>query len=71
MSLSISEVEGQGVGNKGDKDIQIRFSGEDIKFVATEYSIAIYINEDEADKISFQLSSLLQDREIRKKNLDK
>ena len=69
MSLTISEVEGQGVGAKHDKDIQLRFSGEDIKFVATEYSISIYINDDEADKISFQLSSLLQDREIRNKEL--
>ncbi len=68
MKLNVDSLD-IGVGQSNDKNIQIRFSGEDIKFIATEYSLSIFIDEDLADKLSFQISSLLQD--IERKTLTK
>ena len=54
---------------ENDKPIVIRFrndSADDLTYVASNGSISIYIDEDNADKIAFQLSSILQDRERRK-----
>mgnify|MGYP001564363646 CR=1 FL=1 len=65
--LIVDAIEGKGVGQNNDKNIQIRISGEDIKFIATEYSVSIFLNEDEADKIAFHLSTILQDRDYSKK----
>lgn len=61
MKLRVDEIE-----NEPDKNICIRLSGEDISFTATNYSVSVYIDEDCADKIAFQLQSILQDREQRK-----
>lgn len=61
MKIQIDEVEGE-----KDKNIAIRLSGEDIKFLASEYSCSIYVDEDMADSICFHLGSILQDRERRK-----
>ena len=69
MKLSVDDLE-EGVGIERDKTIQIRLSGEDIKFVATEYSMSFFIDEDCADRIAFQLQTILQDRYYRK-NPDK
>ncbi len=68
MKLNVDSLD-IGVGQSNDKNIQIRFSGEDIKFIGTEYSLSIFIDEDLADKLSFQISSLLQD--IERKTLTK
>ena len=66
--ITVDEVEGGGIGINRDKDIQIRLSGENIKFLATEYSISIFVSEDEGDKLAFHINSLLQERN-RKKDL--
>ncbi len=52
-------------------NICIRVSGLDLKFQASNYSLSLFIDEDEADKIAFQLNAILQDRDITKKELDK
>ena len=54
-----------------ENNIVIRLSGNDISFQATAYGISIYINEDLADKISFHLQSILQDRHNRRNLLTK
>ena len=64
--LIVDAIEGKGVGLNNDKKIQIRLSGDDIKFIATEYSLSIFIDEDLADKLAFQIQSLLQEIEIKK-----
>ena len=69
MKLLVTEIE-EGVGQKKDKTIQIRLSGDDIKFVATEYSISLFVDEDLADKISFHLQNILQDRDYRRNPKD-
>lgn len=51
-----------------DKNIAIRLSGEDLAFQASTYSLSLYIDENLADKISFQLQTILQDRERTKKD---
>ncbi len=61
MKIQIDEVEGE-----KDKNIAIRLSGGDIKFLASEYSCSIYIDEDIADSLVFHLGTILQDRERRK-----
>ncbi len=66
MKITIDQIEEKGVGENNDKNIQIRISGEDIKFIATEYSLSVFIDEDEADKLSFQIGSVLQEIERRK-----
>lgn len=63
MKLLVDEVEG--VGITGDKNICVRLSGEDIKFVATEYSISLFVDEDIADKIAFQINAIIEDRSRR------
>ncbi len=60
-SYSVEEVEGE-----PNKNIAIRLAGEDISFQASGWSVSIYISEDIADKIAFQIQSILQDRERRK-----
>lgn len=65
MKIIVDEVDFE-----NDKNICIRFSGEDIKFIVTEYSVAVYINNEIADSLQFHLGSILQDRE-RKISLDK
>ncbi len=62
MKLIIDEVEGE-----KDKNILIRLSGEDIKFLVSEYSCSVYINEDMADSLVFHLGTILQDRERQRK----
>jgi hypothetical protein len=49
-----------------DDRIKIDISGLDLQFQASKYRITIFIDEDEADKIAFQLQSILQDIERRK-----
>ncbi len=53
------------------ENICIKVSGLDLKFQASNYSLSLFIDEDEADKIAFQLNAILQDRDIKKKTLDK
>ena len=65
MQISVDLLE-HGVGLKRNQNIQIRLSGDDIKFIATEYSLSIFIDEDLADKLAFQIQSLLQEIEIKK-----
>ena len=65
MHLKIEDLE-IGVGEKKDKNIQIKISGGDIKFVATEYSVSLFLDEEIADKLAIQLSFLLEDRRRRK-----
>lgn len=60
MKVEVEEVE-------KENTIALRISGFDIKFLANPYSISVYFNEDIADKIAFQIGSVLQDRERRKK----
>jgi len=50
---------------ESDKNIAIRISGEDLSFVATQYSVDVYINEKVADSIAFHIQSIIQDRSIR------
>ena len=65
MKLKVDEVEGE-----KDKNIAIRVSGEDIKFIASEYSCSVYIDEKNAESLAFHIQSIIQDRDIRsKKNL--
>ena len=66
MKITVDEVEGKGVGENNDKNIQIRISGEDIKFIATEYSLSIFIDEKEGDKLAFEINCILQEIERKK-----
>ena len=66
MKLSVEEVPLSDINDLEDENIVIRFSGEDISFQASNHSLSIYINEDMADKISFNLSTILQDRYYRR-----
>ena len=50
-----------------EKHIYICLTGEDLGFMAHPYSLAFWLNEDEADKLAFHLQSVLQDREQKKK----
>ena len=61
MKYSVDEV----IGDK-DKNIAIRLSGEDIVFQASNYSLSVYLDKETADKIAFQIQSLLQDMDYRK-----
>ena len=63
MKFNVDLLE-HGVGFKQNQNIQIRLSGEDIKFIATEYSLSVFIDKDTAGKIAFQINSLLQDAEV-------
>lgn len=69
MKLIVDDLE-KGVGINNNQDIQIRLSGDDIKFVVTEYSVSLFIDEDCADSLQFHLSTILQNRE-RKKEIKK
>lgn len=62
MNIKVEEVE-----KEKENNIVLRISGFDIQFFANPYGVSIYFNEDIADKIAFQISSLLQDIERRKK----
>jgi hypothetical protein len=66
MKLIVDDLE-KGVGINNNQDIQIRLSGDDIKFVVTEYSVAIFIDEKTADSIAFHIQSIIQDRARQKK----
>ena len=66
MKLSVDEVPLSDINDLAENNIAIRLSGEDIVFQASGYAVTIYINEDLADKISFQLSTMLQDRSYRR-----
>ena len=70
MKLSVEEVPLSDINDLEDENIVIRFRGEDISFQASNYSLSIYINEDMADKISFNLSTILQDRYHRRNPKD-
>ena len=70
MKLSVDEVSLSNINDIEEKNIAIRLRGEDISFQASGYAVTIYINEDMADKISFNLSTILQDRYYRR-NPDK
>ncbi|MCK9370575.1 hypothetical protein M0R04_11755 [Candidatus Dojkabacteria bacterium] len=61
MKSSVDEVP-----YEKDKNIAIRFAGEDISFQASSWSVSVYINEEVADSLIFHLSTILQDRERRK-----
>ena len=50
-----------------EDNICIRIVGTDVKFQSSNYGISIFIDEEEADKIAFQLNSILQDRERKEK----
>ena len=63
MKFNVDLLE-HGVGFKQNQNIQIRVSGEDTKFIATEYSLSVFIDQDTASKIAFQINSLLQDKEV-------
>ena len=63
MKFNVDLLE-HGVGLKQNQNIQIRLSGEDIKFIATEYSLSMFIDEDTAGNIASQINSLLQDVEV-------
>ncbi len=60
MKFNVDLLE-HGAGLKGNQKIQIRLSGEDIKFIATEYSLSVFIDEEIAGKIASQINSLLQE----------
>ena len=66
MKLSVDEVSLSNINDIEEKNIAIRLRGEDISFQASGYAVTIYINEDMADKISFNLSTILQDRYYRR-----
>ena len=66
MKLSIDEVLPSDINNLKDKNIAIRLSGEDISFQANEYSVSVYITEEQADKISYKLQEILKDRHYRR-----
>ncbi len=66
MKITVDEVEGKGVGENNDKNIQLRLSGEDIKFFATEYSVNFFLDEKTADELSFKIGSVLQEIERKK-----
>jgi len=53
--VKIEEVE--------QKDIVMRFDGNDARFMASEGKVSIYITESMADSIAFHLNTILQDRE--------
>jgi len=53
------------VPNESYKNIVIRLKGSDISFVATGESISIYLDEDIADKIAFQINAIIEDRSRR------
>lgn len=57
MKYSVDEVK-----NEPDKNIVIKLKGEDISFIATSYSVSIYIDEKTADSIAFHLQAILEDR---------
>lgn len=59
-TYSVEEVEGE-----ADKNIVIRLRGDDITFNATGYSLYVYLNEDIADKIAFQINAIIEDRSRR------
>ena len=65
MKIKLNLLE-HGVGLKGNQKIQIILSGDDIKFVATEYSLSVFIDEGIAGKIASQINSLLQEMEVSK-----
>ena len=66
MKLSIDEVLFSDINDLADKNIAIRLSGEDISFQANEYSVSVYITEEQADKISYKLQEILKDRHYRR-----
>ena len=49
-----------------EDNICIRITGEDTKFSASENTIVINLDADEADSLAFKIGSLLQDLEMRK-----
>ena len=53
-----------------EDNICIRIRGEDLKFQTSEWAVALFIDEDEAEKIVFHLETILQERN-RKKELTK
>jgi len=59
MKILVDEV-------RGEDKILVRLSGEDIKFIVSEYSLSFYLDDDLADKLAFQLGAVLQDRQQRK-----
>ena len=63
MKYIIEEVKGE-----PDKNIVMRFRGDDIVFVATANNISLYIDERTADSIAFHLQTIIEDRKRQKKN---
>lgn len=43
--------------------IAVRLSGDDVQFHAGNRNITLYLNDEEADKVAFQIGSVLQDKE--------
>jgi hypothetical protein len=70
MKYSVEDLE-KGVGKDNLQNIQIRLSGDDIKFVVTEYSVSLFIDENTADSLQFHISTIIQDRERRKESQNK
>lgn len=61
MTYQVEEVE-----HEKERNIVIRLKGEDASFQASAYGVSIYLTEDVADKISFQINCIIQDRDRRK-----
>lgn len=57
MTYSVEEVK-----DEPDKRIAIRLKGDDISFIASSYSLSIYIDEKTADSIAFHIQAILEDR---------
>jgi hypothetical protein len=45
--------------------VAIAFRGDGIKFIANTYSILVYLNDSDADKLRFQLESLAMDKSFK------
>jgi hypothetical protein len=42
-----------------------------VKFMATDYSLTLYLDDEIADSLAFQIQSLIQDHDFRKNGLPK
>jgi hypothetical protein len=64
MKITVAESD---LDNK--HTVAIAFRGEDIKFICNTYSVLLYLNDSDADKLRFQLESLALDKSFKENGL--
>lgn len=60
IKFEVEEVPGENIN-------VIRFKGNDLRYIVLNGVISVYLDDETCDSIAFQIQSLLQDKDLRKK----